>query len=1002
MSDREHPLDADEATGPLPGLSRRRFLELMGAAMALRGAGGCGRPPDRRIVTWARQPEEVVPGRPLYFASAFVDGGYGQGVLVESHTGRPTKVEGNPDHPASLGAASALGQASVLEVYDPTRTPSPVRGGEPDTWDRWYAEVRAAMARDPAGVRVLTGTVTSPSLAAGLRQLLADLPGARWDAFDPLHPDGAFAGARLATGRTLQAHLRPGRARVVVSLGADFLAEGPGHLRHAREVADARRARLQTRGREAGLRLYAIETALSVTGAFADHRLALPPSLVGAAVSALARRLGLDPGAADDPALAPHAAWLDAMAADLRRAGADALVVAGDGLPPELRGLAFAMNERLGAVGRTMRWSEPLEMSPLDHQASLLRLVGEMKRGEVSTLVILGENPVYATPGALDFAGALARVPLSTHVGLFADETAARCTWHLPLAHPLEAWGDVRGDEGTLTPLQPLIAPLDQGRSALEVVAMLAGEPAPSGYELLRRRWREGGLCAAEGGDFEAGWRRALHDGRVQGSEAPAVAARAELTPELRAALSGTGAAETGGGGLELSFRPDPHLRDGRYARNAWLQELPRPLTGLTWGNAALLSPADAARLGVGDGSRLEVGLDGRSVTVACLVQPGHADGAMTLTLGHGRTHAGPVGTAVGQDVGPLRGASLYAAGATVRALEGRWPLARPQEHHHQGERELLRVESLSHLRERPAPPGSHPAPHEHASLHADRLGPPERPVGGAPEEPAAQAWAMVIDLAACIGCGACSVACQAENNIPVVGKEQVQLGRIMQWMRIDRYELEDTAELGAETRDGPLVHNQPVPCMHCEQAPCEVVCPVGATTHSSDGLNEMTYNRCVGTRYCSNACPYKVRRFNYLDWHDLTPTDPFPAPQSPRLALQRNPNVSVRSRGVMEKCTWCVQRIREAQIEAGTERRPLRDGDVRTACQQTCPTQAIAFGDLNEPDSQVVRLRAEPHHYAMMAELGTRPRTTYLAALRDLNPAMPPVTAGREASDGD
>lgn len=998
----------DDTPGPLPGLSRRRFLELMGAALALRGVGGCGRAPAERIVTWAQQPEAVVPGRALYYASAFVHGGYGEGVLVQSHTGRPTKIEGNPEHPASLGAASALAQASVLELYDPTRSQAPQRGGQPATWDQWFREAREALLARPGGLRVLTGTVTSPSLAAGLRELIAACPGARWDACDPLHPDASFEGARLATGRPLQAHLRPGRAKVVVSVDADFLASGPGHLRHAREVADARRARAQRLSEEAGLRLYTMETAVSVTGAFADHRLALAPTGLRGAVLVLARRLGLDVGGADDPALAAHAGWLDAVAADLRAAGAAGLVVPGPTLPAALVGLVYAMNQRLGAFGYTLDWTEALEASPLHHEASSDRLVGELERGEVSALLIVGENPVQATRRGGELAQALARVPWSTHLGLFADETAAACTWHLPLAHALEAWGDARGEDGTLTPVQPLIAPLDQGRSALEVVSMLAGEPAPAGYELVRRRWREGGLLAsaAEGGNgFEVAWRRALHDGHIPGTAGRPVRAEATLSAELVAALAVERGDRPSTGGYELSFRPDPVLTDGRYARNAWLQELPRPMTGLTWDNAALMSPATAARVGAKDGSRLQVSFGGRSLVAACLVQPGHADGALTLTLGYGRTHAGPVGTGVGYDANPLRARAptpWAAEGAAVQPLAGRWPLARPQQHHQQEGRDLLRVDSLAHLRERPVLATREPAPQDAMSLHPDRVGPPDRPVGAAPEEPAAQAWAMVIDLAACIGCGACTVACQAENNIPVVGKDQVMLGRIMHWMRIDRYELTAVEHVPTAMPDAPLVHNQPVPCMQCEQAPCEVVCPVGATTHSHDGLNEMTYNRCVGTRYCSNACPYKVRRFNWLDWHDLTPADPFPAPESPRAALQRNPNVSVRARGVMEKCTYCVQRIREAQIEAGADARPLGPHEVRTACQQTCPTQAIAFGDLHHPGSDVVRLRAEPHHYAMLEELGTRPRTTYLAALRNPNPAMPAPTPPAGGGDGD
>jgi molybdopterin-containing oxidoreductase family iron-sulfur binding subunit len=957
LSRNEFPEGATEWTDPV---GRREFLKLMGASLALAGLAGCTAQPSDTIVPYVRAPEEATPGKPLFYATAMTLSGCATGLLVESHLGRPTKVEGNPLHPASLGGTDVFAQAAILGLYDPDRSQTVTQDGKPSTWTAATAALtalaEAQRATRGAGLRILTETVTSPTLAAQLRALLARFPAARWIQYEPVSRDAVRAGARLAFGEVVNSVYRVDRADVILALDADFLLSGPGALRYAREFAARRRAGADPSRMN---RLYAVESSPSLTGAAADHRFIARPAAIGPIAAAIARGLGV--AEADGPPLASPPSWLGALVKDLSAHRGACLVVAGAEQPAAVHFLAHAMNRALGNVGRTVLYTDPVEAEPTDQTASLAELVAEMQAGKVQALLVLGGNPVYTAPADLPFADAFAKLPFRLHLSGYADETSARAGWHLPEAHFLEAWSDARAFDGTVSIVQPLITPLFGGRSAHEILAALLGEPDRPGYEIVREYWR-GRL---KEGEADRLWRAALHDGLVPGTALP------PRTPAWRPQVRGLGAGEpatgnrqpaTGEAGLTLLFRPDPTVWDGRFANNAWLQELPKSLTTLTWDNVALLSPATAGRLGLGNGDVVELSASGRSVKAPVWILPGQAEETLLVHLGYGRSRAGRVGSGMGFDPYPLRTAAAPWAVPLVslKKTGERAPLAAAQEHHQMEGRNLVRSATLQEYREQPDfAKGEGHRPGQELSLYAGH------PVDGV-------AWGMSVDLTACIGCNACTVACQAENNIPVVGKAEVARGREMHWIRVDRYYEGNV--------DHPAFHAQPVMCMHCENAPCEPVCPVGATVHSAEGLNDMVYNRCVGTRYCANNCPYKVRRFNFLQYADTT---------TPLLTLAKNPAVTVRTRGVMEKCTYCVQRISAARIQAKKEGREIQDGEVVTACQAACPTGAIVFGNLADPGSKVAALKASPLDYGLLTELNTRPRTSYLARLRNPNPEI-------------
>ena len=967
---REFPERASEFEDPT---GRREFLRLMGASLALAGLTACTRQPTEKIVPYVKQPEEVVPGRPLFFATAVTEGGYASGVLVESHMGRPTKIEGNPEHPASLGATDATGQAAILGLYDPDRSQTLTSYGEIQSWPKFVAALKTSLERQKAirgsGLRILTETVSSPTLAKQMRDLLAQLPEARWHQWEPGARDNSRAGAILAFGEAVEVRYDLARADAIVSLDADFIGGGPGSIRYIREFAGRRKVS----GPQAAMaRLYAVESSPTLTGANADHRLPVRPSEVEGIGRLIAAGLGLRV----EGASTARDEWVSPLVRDLRRHAGSSLVMVGEGQPPALHALGHAINRELGNVGKTLTYSAPVAAESVSQLDSLKELVSAFDAGGVNLLLILGGNPVYNAPAELDFGRHMMRVPLRIHLGLHEDETSERCHWHVPETHSLESWSDARAHDGTVTILQPLIAPLYEGKSAHEVMSVFLGQPSRTSYELVREYWKS----QMTGGDFERSWKRALHDGTVPGTALPEKQVTLSDGDWMRGTVPPTES------GLEIAFRLDPTVGDGRHANNGWLQELPKPLTKLTWDNAVLMSVATARSLGVSlsanwagsleNGGKetpagtvsdvVEVRYNGRSVRGPAWVVPSHPDGSVTLHLGYGRTRAGRVGTRVGFSAYALRGSEAlwFARGAALSKTGEQAVLACTQDHWSMEGRNIIRAATA--------------AEYEHDPSFAREMGeePPQDLTLYPNREYKGHAWGMAIDLNSCVGCNACVTACQSENNIAVVGRDQVARGREMQWIRVDRYYAGDPAR--PETVEA---QHQPVVCMQCENAPCEVVCPVTATVHSDEGLNDMVYNRCVGTRYCSNNCPYKVRRFNFYLYQDWT---------TPTFKMMRNPDVSIRSRGVMEKCTYCVQRINQARVDASNEGRPIRDGEIRTACQQACPAEAIVFGDINDAESRVSRLKAEPRNYRLLAELNTRPRTSYLAVVKNPNPEMP------------
>ena len=991
---REFPRQASEWEN---AVERRDFLKLMAASLALAGLTGCGRKPDETIVPYVKAPVGLTLGLPLYFATAMPVGGDAIGLLVESHEGRPTKVEGNPDHPGSLGGTDVFAQASVLGLYDPDRSQALTYMGQIRAWSDFLADARGAAgnlkANRGAGFRILSGSVNSPTLGAQINAFLAAFPLAKWHQWEPASSDGAREGARMAFGRYVNTVYQIEKADVILSLDADFLASGPGHVRYAREFS--RRRRFQG-GSPKLNRLYVVESTPSVTGCAADHRLPLHPAETEAFARALAGQLGLNVSA---PLGSPAKEWLLAVAKDLQQHRGTSLVIAGEQQPAAVHAIVHKINDILGnapgmvkAIGKnantpaaaigtalvaiafkedaTLYYTEPIEAEPVNQLESLRELTADIAAGKVDTLLILGGNPAYDAPHDFAFAESLKNVRLIVRLGGHYDETSEYSHWHIPESHYLESWSDARAYDGTASIIQPLIAPLYQSKTAHEVLAAFGDKPGQPSYDTVRDFWQKNHA----GADFEKSWRKWLNDGVIEGTTFVPANVALKWSPADLPPLSSDPEAPV------VIFRPDPGVFDGRFANNGWLQELPRPITKLTWDNAALVSPKTAEQFGLGPkigasggehgrvfADVVDIQTGGSKVTAATWIAPGQADNVIVLPLGYGRWRAGQTGSNKGFNAYAVRFSyGLWrmplAGDSAIRKTGRAYPLACTQYHHNMEGRGQVRSASLEDFRRRPdfAREGFE-APPKSLSLYQEYAYP-------------GYAWGMAIDLNACIGCNACVIACQAENNIAVVGKDQVMRGREMHWIRIDRY-----YQGGLEN---PAAWFQPVPCMQCENAPCEQVCPVGATVHSAEGLNDMVYNRCVGTRYCSNNCPYKVRRFNFLRYQDW---------ETPSLKLLRNPEVTVRSRGVMEKCTYCVQRINNARIEADKQNRPIRDGEILTACQAACPTEAIVFGNANDPASRVARLKAEQRNYALLAELNARPRTTYLAAVRNPNPELEP-----------
>ncbi|MFN7925729.1 MAG: TAT-variant-translocated molybdopterin oxidoreductase [Bryobacteraceae bacterium] len=940
--DDEFTPGTSEWTDPV---SRRRLLELLGATLGLAGLTSCTKQPPEMIVPYVNQPEDVIPGKSLFFATSIPLGGISEPVLAESHLGHPTKVEGNPEHPASMGATHVWTQAATLGLWDPDRSQAVLREGRSSTWLRFQESAKILrehlLATKGAGFRILTETVTSPTLLAWLRETLAAFPEAKWHQFEPVSRDSARAGAKMAFGEAVTSVYKIDQANVIVALDSDFLVSGPGAVRHARDFASRREPGNMNR-------LYAVEPTPSLTGASADHRLAVSSADVENFARALAAKL--ETGIASANSKVP-AAWLDAVAADLKANAGSSLVIPGEHASPAVHAIAHAINAKLGNAGKTVIYIDSLD-GAADHYASLRDLVADMGAGKVETLLIAGGNPVQDAPSDIKFGAAMAKVHTKIRLGEFEDETSEISTWHVPMAQALESWGDGRSYDGTVTLQQPLIAPLYEGKQLIEILAQLLDKSGRDVRDLVKEYWMAQ-LPKQE--NFNAFWQRSVHDGFMAGST-PA-GKTAGLRKELAAEL---GSGKAPGSGAEILFRPCPNVYDGRFTNNAWMQELPRPLTKVTWENVVLISPAMATAKGISNGDVVNVSANGGKVAGPAWILPGQAENSVVVHLGYGRTRLGKIGNGVGFAVNPIRvSSSPWSSAGDLAKTGNSVTLSVTQEHGSMEGRNIVRSATLEEFKKTPDF-----AVEEEKGKHLFSLYPEVKYEG--------YSWGMAIDLNACTGCNACTIACQAENNISVVGKDQVNRGREMHWIRVDRY--------FEGKLDDPEIHHQPVTCMHCDNAPCEPVCPVAATTHSSEGLNQMTYNRCVGTRYCSNNCPYKVRRFNfflYADWDTQS------------LKGARNPNVSVRSRGVMEKCTYCVQRINAARIEAEKEGRKIKDGEVVTACQQVCPSQAIHFGDLNDPGSRVAKIKKSERNYSLLTDLQTLPRTSYIAKLRNPNPAI-------------
>jgi molybdopterin-containing oxidoreductase family iron-sulfur binding subunit len=988
---------------PPGGASRRQFLQLMGASMALAGLTACRRP-VQKILPYARKPEEVIPGVSQQYATAMPFRGILRPLVVEAHEGRPTKVEGNPDHPEAHGGASGFEQASVLNLYDPDRSRELLQEGSPAAWDDFLSVVRRlADGADERQIAVLADESSSITMAALRDQLQDRFPQLRWITYRPVGDDPVALGMQQAFGRPLRPLYQFDDAEVIVSLDADFLSGVERNYGHnTRTFAAARK--LETADDEMS-RLYTVESAYSITGGMADHRLRMKSSRVPALAAALCAELGVGPGT-DASFTEAEQLYITEMARDLRDAGSQGVLVAGETQPAAVHALCMAANDALGSIGTTVQLLDPGTDTQPAQSGALNTLVQDMRNGQMDAVVMIDVNPVYDAPASLDFESALNAVDTSIHMGLYVDETARASQWHVPQAHYLEAWGDGRSYDGTASVIQPLIRPLyDDARSDIELVNILATGVDAAAYDLVRTQWRD-----RLDGPFEQSWRRVIHDGYLPDSGYDTVAPTAN-TANLRSIPAPSDE-------MELVFRLSPTLLDGRFANNAWMQELPDPTTKIVWDNVALMNAATAEALGVeveyDKGNflvdRVQISHDGTSVELPVWIQPGLPDGSISVTMGYGRRLSsnrperstpfwdtddytdvygdGPLGNGVGQNVAPLRDVSMtsVATGAEVQRTESdKYLIATTQEHGSMEGRPIARWATLQEFRENPDFAGEMGAPVPGSDAEGD-AGYDEYPMlweeNHPSETPALKdnpyyknQWGMTIDLNSCTGCNACVVACTSENNVQVIGKEEVSRGRHMYWLRTDRYYVSDE-----ERADDPEMLMQPLPCQHCENAPCEAVCPVAATVHSPDGTNQMIYNRCIGTRYCQNNCPYKVRRFNFFNWSKTLPTE---------VQMAQNPNVTMRFRGVMEKCTFCVQRIRDAQQHAQNEDRRVVDGEVETACQQACPADAIIFGDLNDQESRVVYERENPRRYELLAYLNTKPRVSYLARVRNTNPRL-------------
>lgn len=991
------------------GLSKRDFIKLMGASMALAGVGltGCRRP-EFALVPFAKGVEYAIPGKFLYYATSMPTR-YGAIPLIASTTdGRPTKLEGNPLHPYSNGGTDGFAQASILDLYDPHRSRAIKHKGEVVETAAFDEFLKGISQSGGKGVAILAENTNSPTRDRLRLQMERDFPGLVWCEYEPLGADEAEVANVAAFGAGVRLLPKIERADVILALDSDFLnvAEtGTGYASgfSARRNPDQKGAPMN--------RLYVVESHYTPTGGMADHRLRCKLSSMGE----LTRRLGLaivaetkDPtlaallGSAPQSDIALNDAWINECAADLIAAAGRSLVLSGPQSPAPLQVLVHAINKALGNLGATILGVT----NSAPTSASISELAKSIAAGTVQTLFIFGGNPAYNAPADLDFKNLLAKLPHVVRLGLFEDETSKVAEWHIPAAHYLEAWSDARTYDGTYTSVQPMILPLWNGLSELEILGKLLGAASNAGPDLVRTTFDTLATAAAveEAGGLEMLWNSFLRIGFLPNS------AFATATLEMNSAGAAALVAKMApppAEGLELVFTQSSSVDDGRYANNSWMLETPDFVTKITWDNAVQISPATAKRLGIKSNNFgtlgviaeklgndvnydlvadiVEISNGSRTIEIAAIVTPGQADDSLSIPLGYGRDEVSALMQNVGFDVYPLRqsDAMRFASGITLKRTNRTYAIAQTQEHRSMEGRDFVRETTQARYQEDPT---------FAQTMGMDSHIPPNISLYTHPELTSKEQWGMTVDLNTCTGCNACVVACQAENNVPVVGKDQVRKNRDMAWIRLDRYFAGDPED--------PEMLPQAIMCQHCENAPCETVCPVNATVHSEDGLNLMAYNRCIGTRYCANNCPWKVRRFNYFDYNQRPIDQLYWGPLAKKgmadsLKMVKNPNVTVRMRGVMEKCTFCIQRIEEAKIARIVEAGPTAKSDTpistfKVACQQACVSDSIVFGDINDPEGRVAQLRKGDRGYTMFKYVNAAPRVTYLARIKNPNPKMP------------
>jgi len=958
---REFPEGASELKS---AVSRRQFLSLMGASIAFAGLASCRRPVEK-IIPYVTAPENIIPGIPQYYATTMPMGLSAYGVLVESHEGRPTKIEGNEKHPSSRGAANAFMQASILGLYDPDRSDALQSGGNHRAWQDfvtfWRENVKKFETNQGAGLAVLSPSFSSPTLFRLYKLFQNKFPLAKWVAYEPVSDENILRGIEYICGEPVQPVYKFENAGVVLSLESDFLLNESENISTSKGFAAGRKVIHET---DTMNRLYVVENNFSITGGMADHRLRLRSGQITSFAVALARYLRdagseirLDADSYNFNSSEIPAKWVSEVGKDLLNHKGSCLVISGRRQPPEVHALVTAINMALGNLNKTIEFKKMPE-AVLSSTSALTGLAEEIKQGRVNTLFMLGGNPAYNAPGDLEFGKILERVDTTIHLSPYADETSQKSDWHIPMTHFLEEWGDARAVDGTLSVIQPLIEPLFNGKSMIEVAELMVSGRDVRGYETVRETWQS----ILPKTEFEQAWQRVLHDGLLEGSVLSPVPVSIVVRDLSGLMSTRETQASVGSDNLEIVFQASSSVYDGRFSNNGWLQELPDPITKIAWDNVLQVSPALADKMNFKSGDMAELQYRGIAMKLPVWIQPGHAENSVTVTLGYGRNGIGRIADNTGFNVYPLRSSAHpdFDVDAKLIKTGDTYNLAVTQEHGSMEGRPLVREGTINEFRKNP----------EFAKEMVEH--PPLRSLWEEHPYDKGYQWGMTIDLNSCTGCNACVIACQSENNIPIVGKEQISRGREMHWIRLDRYYAGDTED--------PEMVIQPVACQQCENAPCEQVCPVQATSHDKEGLNVMTYNRCIGTRYCSNNCPYKVRRFNFFNY-----TKDYPEV----IKMAQNPDVTVRSRGVMEKCTYCLQRISEAKINAKNEGRTLKDGEVRTACQQGCPTDAIVFGNILDPESEVVRMKNLPRDYTMLGELNVKTRTTYLAKLRNPNPAL-------------